>query len=210
MPHLALPSLTAYLRAKGIQVIQRDLNAELFDWVLSEQHLRATLNHLRRRARLARRQPGIDRPDASARLTEWALERGRSLAAGIEGAKSVLRSERFYDPPASRAAFLSVVDALVVASAPYGPSELTLTRYSSLYPPDASQAIVAATRDRRYNMYRSILQTRLIPDIRKERPDLIGISLTSADQVIAGFTIAALLRSSEKPASLPTSCSAAR
>jgi len=38
------------------------------------------------------------------------------------------------------------------------------------------------------------LQTRLIPDIRKERPDLIGISLTSADQVIAGFTIAALVR----------------
>ncbi len=31
MPHLALPTLTAYLRMRGVEVIQRDLNAEVFD-----------------------------------------------------------------------------------------------------------------------------------------------------------------------------------
>ena len=30
-PHLALPALTAYLRTNGVEVIQRDLNAEVFD-----------------------------------------------------------------------------------------------------------------------------------------------------------------------------------
>ncbi len=31
MPHLALPTLTAYLRQEGVAVLQRDLNVEVFD-----------------------------------------------------------------------------------------------------------------------------------------------------------------------------------
>ncbi len=43
MPHLALPSLTAYLRPRGVEVIQRDLNAEVFDHILTAGYLRASL-----------------------------------------------------------------------------------------------------------------------------------------------------------------------
>ena len=48
MPHLALPALTAYLRENGIEVIQRNLNIEVFDWVLSSRHLRTVLRRLRK------------------------------------------------------------------------------------------------------------------------------------------------------------------
>ncbi|MBN1247747.1 MAG: hypothetical protein JXC32_08820, partial [Anaerolineae bacterium] len=43
MPHLALPTLTAFLRAQGARVVQRDLSVETFDAVLTQGYLEATL-----------------------------------------------------------------------------------------------------------------------------------------------------------------------
>jgi len=40
MPHLALPALTSYLRSHGVEVVQRDLNLETFDQVLTRTYLR--------------------------------------------------------------------------------------------------------------------------------------------------------------------------
>src|SRR5215208_1647475 len=48
MPHLALPTITAFLRAHGVEVIQRDLNIEVFDEVLTRRHLEGALARLRR------------------------------------------------------------------------------------------------------------------------------------------------------------------
>ena len=48
MPHLALPTLTAFLRAHGVEVIQRDLNIEVFDEVLTRRHIESALTRLRR------------------------------------------------------------------------------------------------------------------------------------------------------------------
>ena len=47
MPHLALPTLAAYLRQNGVDVIQRDLNVEVFDEILSRRYLTAALGRLR-------------------------------------------------------------------------------------------------------------------------------------------------------------------
>ncbi len=46
MPHLALPVLTSYLRSHGLDVIQRDLNLETYDALLTRSHLDSVLNHL--------------------------------------------------------------------------------------------------------------------------------------------------------------------
>src|SRR5689334_238297 len=47
MPHLALPTLSAFLRGHGVEVIQRDLNIEVFDEVLTRRHLEGALAQLR-------------------------------------------------------------------------------------------------------------------------------------------------------------------
>ena len=48
MPHLSLPTLAAYLRMHGVEVIQRDLNAEVFDEILTRRYMKAALARLRR------------------------------------------------------------------------------------------------------------------------------------------------------------------
>jgi anaerobic magnesium-protoporphyrin IX monomethyl ester cyclase len=201
MPHLALPSLAAYLRSHGVEVIQRDLNAKVFDQVLSGRYLRMVANQLRReRKRVARRGLSDAATRAGIELMDWGQEHGKELAGDVDQAKETVRSERFFDPQPSLKAFLTLVKGLRLGSAPYYPSELHLTGYRSAYPPYASQAIRAAVSDRDLNMFRNLLQVSVLPQIRREQPDLVGISMTSADQVIAGFTLASLIKEADLPA----------
>ncbi len=195
MPHLAVPSLAAYLRSHGVEIIQRDLNAETFDQLLTSRHLRATHRQLRQEKRRIESQE-MSPPLRQARLEAiaWAEEHGRTIATEVEEAKAIVRSERFFDPQLGLQAFLTIASALRIASAPYYPSELHLTRYDSAYPVNASEAIRAAAENRRYNPFRSLFQTSVLPQICRERPDVIGISLTCADQVIAAFTLASLIK----------------
>ena len=65
-------------------------------------------------------------------------------------------------------AFVTLTEALQLASTPHFPSELRLLGYRSAYPIDASQAIRAAIDDRRFNLFRTLFQTWVIPQIRRE------------------------------------------
>jgi len=192
MPHLALPSLTAYLRREGVEVMQRDLNLELYDEVLSKHYLTAVLQQLQR----AERVQGKDRARsaAEAQARSWALSAGRDVASRIEQAKGIIRSSRFYEAAAGLQALLTVTDGLRLASIPYYPAELHLTGYDSPYPVDAAAAILTAARSRDYNLFHDYLTRLVVPQIARERPDLIGISVTSDRQVIAAFTLAHLLK----------------
>ena len=79
-------------------------------------------------------------------------------------------------------------DAFRLASVPFFPAALEIAGYRSSCPVDASRAIPAAARDRTYNMFRGYLQTAVLVQIRAEKPDLVGSSLTSSDQVVASLT----------------------
>jgi anaerobic magnesium-protoporphyrin IX monomethyl ester cyclase len=195
MPHLALPSLAAYLRANGVEVIQRDLNAEVFDRLLSRRHLRTVVRQLEREKRRApAHEPSLQVQHARQGAARWADQAGSRIVEQIDDAAATVRSDRFFEPAAGLDAFVTLTEGLRLASAPYAPSELRLLGYRSAYPIDASQAIRAAVQDRHFNMFRTLFQTWIIPQIRREQPDVVGISLTSADQVSAGFTLAALIK----------------
>ena len=118
MPHLALPTLTAYLRAQGIEVIQRDLNLEEFDQVLTRAYLKRAVQRLRQvRQDSSRNRHTLSHisPEALHR----ALAAGPQLAEQVESAKSTLRSDAFFDGEASLQAFEVLGQGLEVASLPF-------------------------------------------------------------------------------------------
>src|SRR5919106_1116423 len=45
-PYLSLPTLTAFLRAAGHHVIQKDVNLEMYDWYFSGDFLRRVLKRV--------------------------------------------------------------------------------------------------------------------------------------------------------------------
>ncbi|MBM3135368.1 MAG: radical SAM protein [Chloroflexi bacterium] len=187
MPHLALPVLTSFLRAQGVDVIQRDLNVETYDTVLSRAYLEQCLDRLH-----ADHQRGRKRvvPEG----IQWALAEGPALAAQIEAAKAVFRTPAFYDGEKSLAAFLVIAQSLDLASLPFYPAQLDLLNYYPASPVDSSRTLLPAVRDPQHNMFLDIFQRGIIPDIGREQPDIVGISISTQGQMLAAMTLAYLIK----------------
>jgi anaerobic magnesium-protoporphyrin IX monomethyl ester cyclase len=194
MPHLALPTLTAFLRAHGVEVIQRDLNIEVFDEVLTRRHLEGAIAQLRRDyGPRGDRRPA--RPLVAPRdLVAWALERGPQLVAQVERAKRTIRSPAFFDGPTGRTAIETIADALQVASLPFFPTSLDLSTYRPALTADSTRNILREVRDPQINMLREIYRRGVLADIEREQPDVVGISIPSMAQMTPGLTIAALIK----------------
>lgn len=195
MPHLALPTLSSYLRAHGVEVIQRDLNLEVFERVLTREYLTQSIARLRDLGR-RRASAGASAPPER---VKWALAEGPRLAGQIEAAVAVVRSPAFLDGPTGLQAFLTIVESLEVASLPFFPAALGLLGYTSAAPVDNSRRLLQAARDEQHNMFLDIFRRAIIPDIVRERPDIVGISIPTEGQMLAGMTLAHLVRQSGLP-----------
>jgi hypothetical protein len=193
---MALPVLTAYLRHRGVEVIQRDLNVEFFDEALSRRFLRQSVEKVRTRfgpAASKRPTPYGRPPDQK---IQWALSRGLRLADQVESAKNVLRSGQFYDPEVSLQAYEQVVQSLELASLAYFPCQIELTRFAAAGEVDRSKSLAKLVRDPQLNPFIEFFNRGILQDIRREKPDLVGISIPTMDQMLAGMTLAALIKES--------------
>jgi len=184
MPHLATPTLTAYLRAQGTTVVQRDLNIETFKLLLTPRAVEEALDRLRTAP-----PPGIPRA-----VINRALELGPRLAGQVLPATHVLRGERFFDGPASRHAVLTLAEVLQVVSLPYHPTRFSWTDFRAPAPVDSSRALIQLARDDRRNLFYHLFREQILPSIRAMAPDLVGISIPSMGQFLAGVTLASLIR----------------
>lgn len=193
MPHLALPTLTAYLRQAGVEVIQRDLNAEVFDVLLRRDAVLQAVDLLYSRfgSTTGRPQRGPSPPPDQ---VKWALQHGSMLAEEVEHAVTVMRSEAFFDGPTGLRAFQTVVQALEVLSLPFFPAYLNLQTYVAAGPVDSSRFLLQAVGDERHNMFIDLFRRMLLPDIIREQPDVVGISIPSMAQMLPGMTAAYLIK----------------
>ena len=195
MPHLALPTLTAYLRSHGVEVIQRDLNASTFDDILTRSFMIDTLEKLREDyGQDASRHPTDRRAIPQRDHVLWALQEGPKLANEVKKAKSIMRSETFFDGERSLPAFETIIKCLEIASLPYYPASLTLQTYISAYATDSSESLLQGVQDENHNMFLNIFRNGILEEIKREKPDIVGISIPSMPQMLAGMTIGYLMK----------------
>ena len=197
MPHLALPALSSYLRSHGVEVIQRDLNLEVFERVLTREYIEQSIARLRE---VARSQTGHSRsvrqtPPPRERV-QWALAEGPKLAAQVEQAVGVMRSPAFLDGPTGLQALLTIGQSLEVASLPFYPASLDLLSYTPPAPVDGSRSLLQSVRDEQHNMFLGIFRRGILPDIVREQPDIVGISIPTEGQMLAAMTLAHLIKQS--------------
>ena len=194
MPHLALPALASYLRAQGVEVVQRDVNLEVFDEVLTRDYLEQAVDRLRQEhgTRGSPRPGGRAQP--SPETLRQALSRGPELAAQVEEAKAVIRSDAFLDGPGGLRAFLIMAQSLDVASLPFYPASLGFSTYAPPSPVDRSRSLLAAVGDPRVNIFLDIFRRGIIRDVEREQPDVVGISISTLEQMLAGVTLAYLVK----------------
>jgi hypothetical protein len=199
MPYLAVPTLTAYLRGRGVEVQQRDLNVEVYDYLLTLQSVEDAITRLREEYGLQgdRRPPRFRVADRQS--VQWALREGPSLARRIEPAKAVLRSQAFYDGPACLEAFLVLDQCLTLISLAHFPTQLEFTTFKPAYPEDRSRDLLAGARDERTNPFLGFFQKHVAPGLAADPPDLIGISIPTMAQMLPGMTLAYLIKQAGIP-----------
>ena len=195
-PYLSLPSLKAYLHMHGIQdVKQRDLAIELLDHLCTWERTKPLYERIITELRELGQKPRHSQfeKDKYAKLRE-AEEIIPSLKYEIDAAKDSLRCEDFYNLDRYMES-LKIIDVwLDNILAPYFPSQLTVIGSQMRYSPYSTKEVLESFNNPNENFFYDIYKEHYLPSILKEDIDILGISITSVEQIIPGLTLAHLVK----------------
>jgi hypothetical protein len=195
-PYLRVPTLTAWLRAHGVDVLPVDANVEAWEWLLSRDRLEALAERIE--ARLARLdgRPSLSHAEQLEYAALWSA-RGdaATVPRAIDAALATLRDRsgrRFYDPDAYASAVATVDAAQRVVSAAYHPLALDFVAYRTPFSLLNAEEIARDAGDDRdpFRGYFRALAERLA----REKVDLVGVSVAFPGQVQPAFSLAYALR----------------
>lgn len=188
-PCLSLPCLTAFLQAAGHQVVQKDVNVEAYDLLLSEAEL------VRAYERICTEREQLWARGLAARELDQATLSGPFLIKQVEEAKRALRDPQdFYNYPTYVRSKEILQAALRLLSMAHYPTQLTFSSYEMAYSSRSTDQVLKAVRDERQNLYLDFYRRHTLPAIRAESPRVAGISITADDQIIPGLTLARLIK----------------
>lgn len=200
-PYLSLPTLTAFLRRAGHDVVQKDVNLEMYDWFFSADFLRRVLKkvpqQLDRLKKLARLRDLTD-AEVELQLALCECTRGRmgELTQRAEEAKRIVRSPEFYDGDKLEWAIKVFREVTGIISLVYAPARICMPPMETdlSYKLFMSSEILAAVEDTQVNVYRDVFEAILKPAIEREQPKIIGISIVLRQQLFSSMTFCALIK----------------
>lgn len=197
-PHLALPSLKAWLAQHGFtRTTQWDLNLQAYDSLLSGKRLTLAVDRIAERAAAwDRGAESLTPPDFDRfRLEADALAAGPYVAARIDEAKASIRdAARFHDRDTYLWAMRTLEAGLKLISTEYWPTLLTAHNYTQGTSIDNAADLFAGVDHPTQNLFREFFEQEALPRIERERPDVLGISVTYGSQLVPALTLATLVK----------------
>lgn len=200
-PYLSLPSLTCVLRAAGHQVVQKDVNLEMYDWYFSEDFLRRVLKkvpqQLDRLRKLSRTRDLTDaEQDLQMALVELTRSRIAELTTKAETAKRIVRGPEFYEAEKLEWAINVFREVTAAISLVYAPARICMPPMETdlSYKIYMSSEVLEAVQDTQVNVYREVFEHILKPAIEAERPVVVGISIVLQQQLFSTMTFCALIK----------------
>ncbi|MGH7205429.1 MAG: B12-binding domain-containing radical SAM protein [Nitrospiraceae bacterium] len=200
-PYLSLPTLTAVLRAAGHQVVQKDVNLEMYDWYFSEDFLRRVLKKVpqqldRLRKISKKRELEEWETDLQLALCDVTRDRIAELTEKAETAKRIVRSQEFYQTDKLEWAINVFREVTATISLVYAPARICMPPMETdlSYKIFMSSDVLDAVQDTQVNVYRDVFDHILRPAIEAERPDVIGISIVLQQQLFSSMTFCALIK----------------
>ncbi|MDQ6735843.1 MAG: B12-binding domain-containing radical SAM protein, partial [Nitrospirota bacterium] len=200
-PYLALPCLTAVLRQHGHPVIQKDVNIEMYDLFFSDTFL------IWIKARMAMQLHALEAKKATGLLTEQEVDQKAvlgeradvdvfELAERAMEAKRITRGQEFYEADKLEWALNTFREVMQYISAAYYPASLVFYPMESNlgYRPGVSQEVFACLEDEQVNVYRDVCRQLVLPAVSKERPDVVGVSIGTQMQLMAGLTFCRMIK----------------
>src|SRR5881396_360109 len=200
-PYLALPSLTAVLRQHGHEVVQKDVNIEMYDLFFSDAFL------IWIQARMAMQLRALNAKEAAGWLTDQEGDGKACLTAAsatdvfvlaeqAESAKRIVRSEDFYDADKLEWALNTFREVMHYVSAAYYPASIVFYPMESNlgYRPGLLKQVLACLDDEQVNVYRDVCRQLVLPAVSREAPDVVGVSIGTQMQLLAGLTFCKMIK----------------
>ncbi|MBT5257868.1 MAG: radical SAM protein, partial [Nitrospina sp.] len=180
----------------GIQdVKQRDLAIELLDhlctWERTKPLYERIIDELRELGNKPRHSQFEQEKYAKLQEAEEVIP---ALKYEIDAAKDSLRCEDFYNLDRYMES-LKIIDVwLDNILAPYFPSQLTVIGSQMRYSPYSTKEVFESFANPNENFFYDIYKEHYLPSILKEDIDILGVSITSVEQIIPGLTLAHLVK----------------
>jgi anaerobic magnesium-protoporphyrin IX monomethyl ester cyclase len=195
-PYLSLPALTAFLRESDIAVSQEDLNLAGLEVVMRPEHLSRCAEALEEMAE------GY-RGNRARILDEYS--RYRSISLALLAAPVVIRAieeslrffrtaDGFVDDEAYASSERILGEAANLVSAAHDPDPTALGAFTMACSPESSGDIFEAVLDEARDPSLPFLEVYVRDTLKREAPDLVGISLAAHSQVVPGLALARLIR----------------
>ncbi len=202
-PYLSLPSLTAYLKSNGIDVIQKDFNIEAYDLLMSKTYLSELALKLQKQFDILNSKDELNPGMEQQRYCD--LFKAKSsvpyIAAHVDKAKKTFRNKRdFYDIDKVTDARNILKQAQEITSIACFPGGEDLVWPLNIRIQRSFENIKKITTNSEINPFLKLYEKHLLPFIEEQSPDLIGISIAGDSQFIPALTLSRLLKSSYKKA----------
>jgi anaerobic magnesium-protoporphyrin IX monomethyl ester cyclase len=200
-PYLSLPSLTSVLRPAGHDVVQKDINVEMYDMFFSAGFLDTAAERIGRELhhlQVVKAQRALDEEEQALmdQLLACTPELVARLKADIDKAKAILRSEAFYEIDNLEWATNCLHETMGYISLAYYPAQICFPPIETdlVYKPFMSSEILEALDDDQINVYRDVYRRLIYPVMEKHRPGVVGISVVQQKQLISTFTFCKMIK----------------
>ncbi len=194
-PYLAVPTLTGFLRANGVDVMPIDANVEAWDALLTKSAMTKTRDRIEARIAALESRASLGHTEQLEYAALWgARGDARAMPDAIEEAKRTLRDEaRFYDASAYDDAVLAIEGAQRAISAAHHPLAIDFTAYRTPFGLTTVDEVARESDAERFPFHDYVTRD-LAPRLREARVGVVGISVCFPGQLQPAYAFAHLLK----------------
>jgi anaerobic magnesium-protoporphyrin IX monomethyl ester cyclase len=198
-PYLSLPSLTAFLREKGVEVEQRDVNIETYTYLLQRSFLEQVADKIEGELLKMNRYDKLSNRDERKYISlATAAIAAPKLIDTIDAAIVTMKDPViFYDPNECLKAFRTIQSVLEFISVGYYPSRISLYDFALCGQSRSVTDLLGLADDAIVNPFLGIFLERILPELLQSKPDIVGISIAGTSQLLGALTLASLTRKSQ-------------
>ena len=212
-PHFAMATLLGQFEGTGYDAKVMDLNVDFYNKILTKNYVQNSYN--KGKELLPELKENIQKYFVKGqKLNEYTFEQQNEIAKAsmidnfikrydnqvknlpifIENSVSILKSkEHYYNPKLFISAINNINLALDVCSMPYFPTKIGFTGYTNELLNLDYKTIKHYVFDKTTNIYIDYFES-MLDKIKAENAPYIGISINSSSQIVAGLTLAHMLK----------------
>ncbi len=179
MPYLSLPSLCSYIRQNGYPIDQWDLNLRFYEEAFDQAYLARRFEE--RAAQL---------PPAHQQELRYLIDH----LGHLPQVKQVFKTRDFYDVGKLQAAERELEKVYRCFNLLYPGCKMSKDHFEMPQRHASSVEVIKAAQNEQSNPFLDFYREKVLPELLKNPPDLVGFSIPREYQIIPTFTLSYLIR----------------